>query len=117
MEKGLDLFFDMDKIREIFESLPPERIKELREMKWEGFNIMDNFYPVTDKDLEGLNNSYTYHPPKPDQIPRYELIRSSARDFAYILLTNCPPSRERSIALTQLELAVMAANKAIACNE
>jgi len=72
---------------------------------------------LTDQDLAMLDNSYAYHGPKDDQAPRYEDIRNTAKQLAVNILVNCPHSRERSVALTNLEQAVMWANKAIACNE
>lgn len=74
-------------------------------------------YPLTDQDHEILENSYMYHPPKEDQPERYAEIRATALQFAKLIHENCPPSRERSIALTNLELVTAMANKSIACNE
>lgn len=62
-------------------------------------------------------NNFTYHPPKEDQIERYEKIRSFARDLALEISDLCPDSRERSLAFTKLEECVMWANAAIARNE
>ncbi len=72
---------------------------------------------LTDQELAQLENSYTYHSPKDDQPERYVEIRNSAKQLALTILECAPSSRERSIALTQLEIAVTMANKAIACNE
>lgn len=74
-------------------------------------------YQMTDQDKERLENSFTYHPPKPDQIPRYEALRNKARELAIEFMEIVPPSREKSLAITKLEEAVMWANKGIACNE
>lgn len=74
-------------------------------------------YRLTDQELQQLENSYTYHPPKDDQPARYVEIRDKARELATTIMECAPNSRERSIALTQLEIAVTMANKAIACNE
>lgn len=74
-------------------------------------------YPLTDEQLERLENSFTYHPPAEDQIPRYQEIRRRAKEFAKFLMMTCPPSRELSLALTALEDCVMRANRAIALNE
>lgn len=62
-------------------------------------------------------NDFTYHPPKPDQIPRYEAIRAKGRELAEFILDNTPVSREQSTALTKVEEAVFHANAAIARNE
>lgn len=64
-----------------------------------------------------LENSFTYHAPTADQIPRYEHLRAKAHALAMIIVLETPPSREQSTALTKLEEVVMWANKAIACNE
>ena len=69
------------------------------------------------KEREKLNNNFTYHAPKGNQQSRYENIRAQARDFAEAILLQVPVSRERSLAFTKLEEAVMWANAAIARNE
>lgn len=68
-------------------------------------------------DPEEILNRFTYHAPKGDQSQRYEQIRKKAREFAYLLDDLCPNSREKSVAFTQLEDAVMWANASIARNE
>ena len=74
-------------------------------------------YVMTDQEEQNLKNSYTYHAPKDDQPQRYVIIRDKALELAIMICENCPPSRERSIALTDLEKVVTMANKSIACNE
>jgi len=64
-----------------------------------------------------LEKRFTYHPPKEGQPARYENIRALGKHFAEKICTFCPDSRERSLALTNLEQAVMWANAAIARNE
>lgn len=64
-----------------------------------------------------LENSFVYHAPKDDQPKRYEALRSKAKELAHMIDELCPNSREKSIAHTNLEQAVMWANKSIACNE
>ena len=64
-----------------------------------------------------LDNAFTYHPPSEDQIPRYEALRATARVLAEQIGDLCPPSPERSIAVTRVREAVFWANAAIACNE
>lgn len=60
---------------------------------------------------------YEYHKPKNDQPERYGKIRGKAKELAQLIRENCPDSRERAVAFTQLEGAVMWANAAIARNE
>jgi hypothetical protein len=57
---------------------------------------------------------FTYHPPKPEQIPKYNAIGEAAKAFVEGPLAYCPESREKSLALTHLEDAVFWANAAIA---
>ena len=64
-----------------------------------------------------VQNVFSYHAPREDQLPRYETIRLNARIFAEEILTATPHSRERSLALTKIQEAVMWANAAIALNE
>lgn len=61
-----------------------------------------------------LDNIYKYHAPKEDQPKKYEAIRAKAKELAELINTECPDSRERSVAFTHLETAVMWANAAIA---
>ena len=65
----------------------------------------------------GIENNFTYHPPKPGQAERYESIRDTAKEFAEHLDDECPDSREKSLAMTKLEEAVFWANASIARNE
>jgi hypothetical protein len=61
-----------------------------------------------------LDNIYKYHAPKEGQTTKYEAIRAKAKELAKLIETECPASREKSIAFTQLETAIMWANAAIA---
>jgi hypothetical protein len=68
-------------------------------------------------DANEIEKRFTYHKPKDNQPLRYEQLRSAAKDFAVLLNNLCPESREKSLAFTSLEEAVMWANTAIARNE
>lgn len=74
-------------------------------------------YPMTEKLQAELERRFTYHAPTPDQVPRYDEIRSLAKAIAWHLMEMCPESRELSLALTKLDEVVMHANAAIARNE
>lgn len=67
-------------------------------------------------ETETIDNSFTYHAPTAAQIPLYGQLRDEAKKLAHTILAACPASRERSLAITKLEEAVMWANKSIACN-
>jgi hypothetical protein len=64
-----------------------------------------------------IENAFTYHAPKGDQAERYTEIRDKAKELALLLDVRCPNSREKSLALTNLEQAIMWANASIARNE
>ena len=64
-----------------------------------------------------IENNFTHHPPKPGQPEKYQAIRDKAKELAILIDQSCPKSRERSIAMTELETAVFFANASIARNE
>jgi hypothetical protein len=74
-------------------------------------------HPVTPNLEADLLNRFTYHAPHGNQTDRYQMLRSQALDLALAIAEKCPPSRERSLAFTALEEAVMWANASIARNE
>ena len=63
-----------------------------------------------------LDIIYQYHAPKKDQPVKYEKIRDKAKELAILINTECPDSREKSIAFTNIETAIMWANASIARN-
>ena len=72
---------------------------------------------TTRQDIRDIDNRFTYHKPHGDQNERYVKLRETAREFALEIYDLCPASRERSLAITKLEEAVMWANASIARNE
>ncbi len=74
-------------------------------------------YTISEDEAKRRDNNMVYHAPLSDQVARYAHIREEAKRFYDVLLHNCPRSRELSVALTELETAVMWANAAIARNE
>jgi hypothetical protein len=57
---------------------------------------------------------FTYHPPQGNQSDRYTRIREHGYDLAALIDKLCPESRDKSLALTKVEEAVMWANASIA---
>jgi len=68
-------------------------------------------------DKNDLENRFTYHAPKEGQPGKYVAIRDKAKLFAVMICDLCPESRERSLAITNLEQAVFWANASIARHE
>jgi len=58
-------------------------------------------------DSADLANRFTHHPPKGDQAVRYQQVRAAARELALLVDDLAPDSREKSLAVTHLEDAVM----------
>ena len=79
--------------------------------------IIANPYPISDEELAEIDNKHTYHAPTEDQKKKYPLIRAEAKKLELLIRQLVPPSRERSVSITQLETAVFWANAGIARNE
>jgi hypothetical protein len=67
---------------------------------------------VSEKDL---NNWFTYHAPKPEQLPKYAAIRDAGKELATVILKNTPSSPDQTAAIRLIREAVMTANQCIAC--
>jgi len=68
---------------------------------------------MSNKEIE---NNFTYHSPTDSQQGHYIAIRAKGKELACIIDSHCPNSREKSLAMTKLEEAVMWANASIARN-
>lgn len=64
-----------------------------------------------------IENNFKYHAPKEGQPAKYDAIREKAKELANVIDELCPNSREKSLATTNLEQAMMWANASIARNE
>lgn len=73
--------------------------------------------PVYPIDEVANANNFVYHAPFGDQVERYQQIRDAFRSLAETIQQLTPPSRERSVALTNLETAMFWTNAGVARNE
>lgn len=64
--------------------------------------------------LNNLEHVFTYHAPRPDQLPKYQAIREGAIAFAKVIIENTPQSADQSAALRKVREAMMTANAAVA---
>lgn len=78
--------------------------------------MKDMKYPTGQQEPR-IENNFTYHAPKDDQPERYQMLRAKAKELAYLIVGCTPPSREQSLALTDLESCIFNSNAAIARNE
>lgn len=70
--------------------------------------------PMGETTEQDLQTRFTYHPPDSEQVSAFERIRREAHEIAHIILEEVPAGRERSLAWTKLEEAVMWANAGVA---
>lgn len=82
--------------------------------------------PINDRNLENkvmvsvptnddLQNWFTYHPPTPEDVDRYKVVRDSALAFARVVNESCPNGPDKTAAIRKIREAVMTANASIAC--
>lgn len=64
-----------------------------------------------------IENMFTYHAPKGDQVERYNQLREKAKELALLMIAVTPHSQEQAQALLLLNLSVMSVNAGIARNE
>ena len=63
---------------------------------------------------EQIDHNMTNHPPTPEAIKSIEELRGTAKELGYAIAKLCPGSREKSLAQTNLEQALMWAVASIA---
>lgn len=63
---------------------------------------------------ELLDDLFTYHPPTEEQRAKYDRINEAAKNFAKVVLTECPNNPDRTAAVRQIREARMVANASIA---
>lgn len=66
--------------------------------------------------VEDIENWFTYHSPKPEQVKVVESIRDSAKEFAYLLNELLPDCADKTVTMRSLRETVMRANLTVACN-
>lgn len=59
---------------------------------------------------------FKYHAPNETTIPKYAAINQAAKNFAEVILANCPSGADRTDAIRKIREARMTANAAIALN-
>lgn len=64
-----------------------------------------------------IDNWFSYHPPTPDLIAKYNHVREESKKLAQWIYENVPNSADRTAAVRSLRRTVMDINLAIACNE
>jgi hypothetical protein len=65
---------------------------------------------------EILREIFSYHPPTEATLPKYAAINQAAKNFAEVVLQNCPGHADLEIAIDYIRAARMFANAAISLN-
>ena len=63
---------------------------------------------------DAIDDIFTYHAPSSDQLPKYEAIRSKARELGHVILANTPTGPDQTAAIRLLRESVMTAYACIA---
>jgi hypothetical protein len=105
---GLDRDFNPRDMREVHEKLAKDRCTEAF---------------VSGQAQIGLDNSigrdpfdelFRYHPPTPQDLPKFQAVNQAAKNFAEVLRANCPRCEDFVNAMERIREARMWANSAIA---
>lgn len=64
-----------------------------------------------------IANSFAYHKPSSEGLTHITNLREGFSDLYQQIMNGCPASRERSVALTELESAAMWAIKSVVLND
>lgn len=93
----------------------PQELRELRRRQRDLENGCGNASsPMTSEQI--LHELFRYHPPTDEQLPKYAAINQAAKNFAEVILQNCPVSADRSAAIRLIRDARMTANASVALN-
>lgn len=61
--------------------------------------------------------TFAYHKPSPEGLEKITKLREAFSELSRIIEEAAPASREKSVALTNLETTAMWAIKAVVCND
>lgn len=64
-----------------------------------------------------MKKTFAYHKPGNDGIVKITTIREAFSTLSDLIESTCPASREKSVALTNLETTAMWAIKSVVCND
>jgi hypothetical protein len=64
-----------------------------------------------------IDKPFAYHRPSPDGLARITALREAFSQTKAAIEMQCPESRQRSVALTELETSAMWAIKAVVFND
>jgi hypothetical protein len=70
------------------------------------------------EDIQGnMDKTFAYHKPTVESLSKITNLRVAYSNLKAIIEATCPPSRERAVALTELETSAMWAIKSVVHND
>lgn len=64
-----------------------------------------------------IDKPFAYHAPSEDGLAKITALRAGFSEVKRLIEAHCPESRQRSVAITELETAAMWAIKAVVFND
>lgn len=64
-----------------------------------------------------IDKPFAYHKPSPDGLDKINALREAFSGVQRAIEDHCPPSRQKSVAITELETSAMWAIKAVVFND
>ncbi len=100
---------------EVQENLRAERDSRLRQNGCEAGNAQIGYAPRP-SDADIVAELFRYQQPTHITLPKFAAINQAGKNFAEVILQNCPPGMDRTVAINYIRLARMLANAAVALN-
>lgn len=64
-----------------------------------------------------IDKPFAYHKPSPEGLNKINELRLAYSEMMRVIEANCPNSRQKSVAITELETSAMWAIKAVVFND
>lgn len=100
--------------------IDPRELREACDMRakqkaWEESHLCNAASrPMSSEEI--VAEFFKYHAPNETTIPKHAAINQAAKNFAEIVLANCPPGADRNVVISCIRNARMFANAAISLN-
>lgn len=94
---------------------PPDDYRLKQAMAREGADCCVRDRPLI-TEAQIVEEFFKYHAPNDFTIPKYGAINQAAKNFAEVVLANCPSGSDRSAAIRLIRDARMTANASVALN-
>lgn len=103
--------YDLEKTQAV-----PDKEDILRQLQRDKMEAQCGMTSREMSQTEKLSELFRYHPPNPEDLPKYAAINQAAKNFAEVILSTCPSCSDMKDAIRKIREARMTANAAIALN-